>query len=261
MKNTALITGASSGIGKELARIHAEHGGDLILVARRGDNLNQLKTELEERHGVEAMVIALDLTSPDAPKELHDRVTASGARVDLLVNNAGFGGQGAFHKQEWTGQQAMIQLNVIALTELCHRFLPEFVERDQGRILNVSSTASLPPGGPLQSVYFATKHFVSALSYGIAGELVDTRVTVTALLPGATETGFADTSGMDKTGLFRKAVSARSVAEDGYRGMLEGKLRVVSGLTFSQKLMMAFIPFTPRKIILDQIRKMQEATD
>jgi short-subunit dehydrogenase len=136
-------------------------------------------------------------------------------------------------------------------------FLPDFVARNEGKVLNVSSTASFMPG-PLQAVYYATKAYVNFFSNAIAEELYDTNITVTALLPGATETEFASTSGMDKTNLFSKTVSARSVAQDGYDGMLAGKLDVVSGLTFFQKLMVFSIPFMPKKMLLKQVREMQE---
>ena len=151
----------------------------------------------------------------------------------------------------------MINLNMNALTELMYLFLPEMVKRNGGKILNTSSTASFMPG-PLQAVYFASKVYVTYLSNAIAEELHDTNVTITNLMPGATETEFATTSGMDKTDLFDKTVSARSVAEDGYKAMIEGKLDVVSGLTFSQNIMMKMIPFTPKKLVLKQIREMQE---
>ncbi len=260
MKNkTALITGASTGIGRELARIHAEEGGDLVIVARNENKLVALKQELEEKHSVTVTVIAKDLTQPTAARELFEEVQSAGLKIDYLINNAGFGGHGKFHEREWEQDLAMIQLNVVTLTALCRFFLPEFVERNSGRILNVSSTASLTPGGPLQAVYFATKHFVTGISYGIATELAETDVTVTALLPGATATEFANTSGMDQTKLFEQAGSARSVAEDGYRGMVTGKLSVVSGLTFAQTLMMKAVPITPKKMLLNQILKMQEA--
>jgi len=258
MKNTAIITGASSGIGKEFATLHAEKGGDLIIVARRGDKLNELKAELEEAHGVQVYVIEKDLTQPHAAQELFDEVKREGIELQYLINNAGFGGVGEFHERDPEDDLAMIQLNITALTELCRLFLPEFVEKNQGRVLNVSSTASLPPGGPLQSVYFATKHYVTALSYGIAGELEDSEVTVTALLPGATETEFAKTSGMEKTELFSRAASARSVAEDGYNAMMEGKLTAVSGLSLPQKILMVLMPVLPKKFVLAQIKKMQE---
>ncbi len=257
MKKVALITGASSGIGKEIARIHAERGGDMVLVARSKDKLEALKTELENKHSTQVKVITKDLSQPNAPKEIYNEVKANGIELDYLINNAGFGGRGKFHERQWEQDLTMIQLNIVALTALTRFFLPEFVKRNQGRILNVSSTASFMPG-PLQAVYFATKAYVTFFSNAIAEELHDTSITVTALMPGATETGFAKTSGMDKTNLFEKTVSARSVAEAGYDGMLKGKLDVVSGLTTSQKMMMKMIPFTPKKLLLKQVRQMQE---
>ncbi|MEM1295332.1 MAG: SDR family oxidoreductase [Verrucomicrobiota bacterium] len=258
MNKTALITGASSGIGKEFARIHAEKGGDMVIVARSEDKLRALKHELEEKHSVKVQVISKDLTKPGAAQEIRDAVKAEGIEIEFLINNAGFGGHGKFHERAWEDDLAMIQLNMVTLTELCRLFLPDFITRNRGRILNVSSTASLPPGGPLQSVYFATKHYVTALSNGIAGELFDTNVTVTALLPGATETEFATAAGVGDTDMFSKMATARSVAHDGYKGMMAGKLDVVSGLTGPQKMMMASIPFTPKKMLLNEIRKMQE---
>lgn len=257
MKNTALITGASSGIGKEFARIHAEKGGDLILVARGEAKLKALKNELETKHGVTVKVIVKDLTEAEAPLAIYKQVQQEGITVDYLINNAGFGGRGKFHERAWEQDLAMINLNIIALTALTRYFLPDFVQRNSGKILNVSSTASFMPG-PLQAVYFATKAYVTFFSNAIAEELHDTKITVTTLMPGATATEFAKTSGMDATGLFDKTVSAHSVAEDGYNGMIAGKIDVVSGLTFSQKIMMKAIPFTPKKMVLKQIREMQE---
>lgn len=257
MKNTALITGASTGIGREFAHIHAEKGGDLVVVARSEGKLNSLKTELESKHGVQVMVIAKDLTKSEAAKEIFDALHEAGVQVDCLINNAGFGGHGKFHERAWEQDLAMINLNIVALTELTRRFLPGMVERNRGKILNVSSTASLLPG-PLQAVYYASKAYVTSFSNALAEELHDTKVTVTALLPGATETEFAKTSGMDKTDLFKKAFSARGVAEDGYKAMLNGKLNVISGLTFGQKMMMGSLPFMPKKMLLKQVRKMQE---
>lgn len=259
MKKTALITGASTGIGRELSHIHAEKGGDLVIVARRIEKLEQLKAELEEKHGIEVMVIAKDLGLSETPTEIYEDIKKAGIEIDFLINNAGFGGLGKFHEREWEAHLAMINLNIIALTALTRFFLPDFVKRNKGRILNVSSTASLAPG-PLQAVYFATKAYVTFFSNAIAEELYDTDITVTALLPGATETEFAKVSGMEKTEIFQNTASARSVAQDGYDGMLAGKLDVISGLTFTQKLMISAIPFTPKKMILSQLRKMQEKT-
>lgn len=257
MKKVALITGASSGIGKEFANIHAEKGGDLIIVARSEGKLNALKTELEQKHNVQVKVIVKDLGKPEAAQEVYNELKKAGIQVDYLINNAGFGGQGKFHERDWATDLAMINLNIVALTALTRFFLPDFVKRNSGKILNVSSTASLM-AGPLQAVYFATKAYVTSFSNALAGELHNTKVTVTALLPGATETEFASTSGMDKTELFDNTYSARSVAEDGYNGMIAGKLDILSGLSFSQKIMMKAIPFTPKKLLLGQVRQMQE---
>ncbi len=257
MKTTALITGASSGIGKELARIHAEKNGDVIIVARRQKKLNELQTELENKYNVKVLAVAKDLSKPNAAKELYDEVKKMNVEVDYLINNAGFGLRGKFHELAWERQQQMINLNMVALTELMYLFLPDMIKRNDGKILNTSSTASFMPG-PLQALYFASKSYVTFLSNAVAEELSDTNITVTNLMPGATETEFAKTSGMDATGLFEKTVTAHSVAEDGYNAMLKGKLDVVSGLTFGQNLMMRAIPFTPKKVLLKQIRQMQE---
>lgn len=257
MKNVALITGASSGIGKELATIHAETGNDLIIIARSEGKLNQLKAELEAKHKVKVMVIAKDLTQPDAIQEIYDEVKQAGIQVEYLINNAGFGGRGKFHEREWAQDLAMINLNIVALTALTRFFLPDMVKRNHGRILNVSSTAGLVPG-PLQAVYYATKAYVNSFSNAVAEELHDTNVTVTSLQPGATETEFAKTSGMDKTDLFKNAFSARSVAQSGYDAMMKGKMDVIAGVTFGQKMMMGMAGMMPKKMILKQIRKMQE---
>ena len=259
MKNVALITGASSGIGKSLATIHAEKGNDLIIIARRADKLTELKNHIEQKYQVRVITIAKDLTQPSAPKEIFDHVSQQGIAVEYLINNAGFGGHGKFHERAWEQDLSMIQLNIVALTELTRLFLPTMVKRNRGKILNVSSTASFMPG-PLQAVYFATKAYVTFFSNAIAEELHDTNITVTNLMPGATETEFAKTSGMDKTDLFKKTASAHSVALDGYNGMMAGKLDVVSGLTGSQKFMMATIPFVPKKMLLKQVREMQEVS-
>lgn len=257
MKNVALITGASSGIGKEMAYIHAERGGDLVVVARRVEKLNALKADIEGKYQVKVMIIVKDLTEPNAAEEVYQTTKADNIDVQYLINNAGFGGRGKFHERDWAQDLAMINLNIVALTALTRFYLPDFVARNSGKILNVSSTASLLPG-PLQAVYYATKAYVTSFSNAIAEELHDTKVTVTALLPGATETEFAQTSGMDKTELFKQTFSAKEVAQAGYNGMLAGKLDVMAGLSFVQKMMMATIPLTPKKILLPQVRKMQE---
>ena len=257
MNKTALITGASSGIGKELARVHCKNGGDVIIVARREAKLNDLKNELEDKFKINCITIVKDLSVHGSAKELYEEVTAKGITVDYLINNAGFGLRGKFHELPWKKQHQMINLNMTTLTELMYLFLPDMIQRNSGRILNNSSTASYMPG-PLQAVYFATKSYVQFLSNAIAEELHDTKVTVTNLMPGATDTEFAKTADMDKTEMFQKPFSARKVAEDGYKAMLKGKLDVVSGLTLSQKMLLSMVPITPKVILLKQIRKMQE---
>ncbi|WP_425390300.1 SDR family NAD(P)-dependent oxidoreductase [Ekhidna sp.] len=256
-KKTALITGASSGIGKELSHIHAEKGGDLIIVARSEGKLKELKESLESKHGITVHVLVKDLANPGAAKELYDEVKKQGIEVDYLINNAGFGGVGKFHERNIEDDINMINLNISALVSLTHHFLNDFVAKNEGRILNVSSTASLMPG-PLQAVYFATKAFVSSFSNALTEELKDTNITVTNLMPGATDTDFGKVSGMDKTDLFKDTVSARSVAEDGYNAMIQGKMDKISGLKIAQKIMMSFLPITPKKIVMSQVRDMQE---
>lgn len=257
MSHTALITGASSGIGEELARIHAAAGDNLVLVARTETKLQALKKELQTRHNINVTYIVKDLTQPAAAREVYDEVKQLGITVDYLINNAGFGGLGKFHEREWEKDLAMINLNIVALTALTRFFLPDMVQRNSGRILNVSSTASLLPG-PLQAVYYATKAYVTSFSNAVAEELHDTNVTVTALLPGATETKFGSVSGMDKTVMFKNTASAKEVAQDGYDGMMAGKLDVISGLGFANKIMMAVAPLMPKKMVLKQVRQMQE---
>ena len=249
MNTTALITGASSGIGKELAIIHAKNGGDLVLVARRADKLIALKNEIEQLYNVKVEVISKDLTHVNATTEIYSEVTKMGIEINYLINNAGFGGIGKFHERAIEQDLLMINLNIVALTSLTRLFLPDFVKRNSGKILNVSSTASLMPG-PLQAVYFATKAYVTSFSNAIAEELHDTNVTVTNLMPGATETEFGNISGIDKTEIFKDTAAANTVALDGYNAMLKGKLDVISGLTLMQKIMIGSIPFSPKKMVL-----------
>lgn len=258
MKNTALITGASSGMGKEFAKIHASKGNDLVIVARRKEKLEELKAELQKKFNVKVKIIAKDLSKPEAASEVFNEIKKEKINIEYLINNAGFGGRGKFHEREWQKDLDMINLNVVALSTLTRLFLPEMVKRNKGKILNVSSTASLMPG-PLQAVYYATKAYVTSFSNALAQELHDTNITVTALLPGATETEFAQTSGMDKTRLFDSTFSAEVVAKDGYDAMEKGKLNILAGVSGSQKVMMKMAPLMPKKTMLKMIYNMQKA--
>ena len=257
MDNVGLVTGASSGIGRELARIHAEHHRDLVVVARRESELNDLKRELEAAHrGVEVRVAAADLTDAAARERLAEQLRADGVRVEYLFNNAGFGYAGFLHEQDWGKLAGMIELNVTALTHLTHLLLPAMVADGQGRILNTSSTAGFMPG-PLQAVYFATKAYVNSFSKAIASELEGTGVTVTALCPGAVETEFADTAQMSGTKLFDGAKSPRYTAERGYAAMERGDLEVITEVGL-QVMIKGALPFVPERVGMRQVRKLQE---
>lgn len=250
-----LITGASAGIGLELARIFAENGHPLILVARREDQLRRLADELKSNHGVSAEVVGLDLTEPDAPQRLFDRVETSGSPVDVLVNNAGFGSYGRFHQLDIERELRMIQLNVVALTHLTHLFLQSMLARGRGRILNVASTAAFQPG-PLMAVYYAGKAFVLSFSEALDEELAETDVRVTTLCPGPTKTEFQATADMEKSRLAQHyLMAARPVAEAGYRGAMQGKRLVIPGIL--NKLSAQGYRMTPRRLMTKVVRQVQ----
>ncbi|MCL6282499.1 SDR family oxidoreductase [Ruegeria sp. 2012CJ41-6] len=257
MTKTALVTGASSGIGREFARYHASKGGNVIITARRVEQLEALKSELEAAHGVTVTVIALDLGAPGGAAKLHEAVKATGIRVDYLINNAGFGGRGAFLERELSEDLDMIRLNVEALVSLCHMFGNDMVAAGGGKILNVSSTASYMPG-PLQATYFATKAYVSNFSQALAEELRGKGVTVTALEPGYVPTEFAARADLEGTKLAsQKGMTPADVAKIGYDAMEAGKLYVINekSLAFTLKWV---LPFLPRRMNLNMVRKMQE---
>ena len=226
----ALVTGASSGIGYELARVLAEEGHDVALVARSADRLADIAGGFEREFGIRALSVPEDLADPAAPGRLIDRLRGAGFRVDVLVNNAGFGTMGRFWRSEPAAQVDMVQVNVAAVTHLTRLCLEEMVERGEGRILNVASTAAFQPG-PYMSVYFATKAFVLSFSEAVAEELRGTGVTVTALCPGPTATGFQKRARMERTPIGGRLVTgdAATVARAGYDGMRRGKRLVIPG--------------------------------
>lgn len=237
----ALVTGASSGIGRELARVLARKGWDTILVARRADALHELAAELSAL-GTTAHVLPADLADPEGPTRVFDEVASRGLTIDALVNNAGLGSWGPFAQTEWRTERDLLAVNVVALTELTKRFLPGFVERRHGRILNVASTAAFQPG-PLMAVYFASKAYVLHLSLALADELRGTGVTVTTLCPGPTRTEFAEMAGARKTNMFLggRGDDPADVARKGYEAMLKGRPMVVIGavnrsLVFANRL-------------------------
>ena len=223
MNPTALVTGASDGLGAEIARILAKEGFDLLLVARSEARLQALKEEVEASFGIEAHTFPADLSREDAALDVYDYVLGRGLRVDVLVNNAGFGDSGAFHESDWQRQRDMVQVNVVALMQLTRLLAPHMVERGCGMVLNLSSVAAFS-AGPYMSVYYATKAYVLSFSEALSEELAGTGVTVTALCPGPTATGFESAASMGTSStMFRHAASAAEVARDGYAAMRMGK--------------------------------------
>jgi short-subunit dehydrogenase len=257
VKETALITGASSGIGLELAHLFACNGHDLVLVARNEENLRRLATELLTTHHVSVRIIAKDLARTTSPAEVARELQAASVPVSVLVNNAGFGSYGVFHHTDLSSDLQMMQVNMVALTELTKLFLKDMLERRRGRILNVASTAAFQPG-PLMAVYYATKAYVLSFSEALANELSGTGVTVTALCPGPTRTGFEDRANLQQSRLFRShLMDARAVAKAGYRACMKGKAIVVPG--WRNKLLAFAIRFVPRSIVRAAVRKAQES--
>jgi short-subunit dehydrogenase len=255
-KMTALVTGASGGIGEELARLFAADGHDLVLVARSRDKLARLAAELGERHGVAARVLAADLSRAEAPREIFDELQGAGVGVDALVNNAGFGSYGPFAETDLKSELDMLQVNVVALTHLTKLFLPAMLGRRRGYVSNVASTAAFQPG-PLMAVYYASKAYVLSFSEALANECEGTGVRVSALCPGPTETGFVAAAGMSESKLFdRGAMTARDVAAAGYRGLLAGKTVVIPGLR--NNLLARSIGFFPRGLVTKVVRGIQE---
>lgn len=252
---TALITGASSGIGLELAKIHASKGDNLVLVARSVGKLNELAGELSSRYKINVDVIAMDLSKEDAARLVFDETQKKGIQIDYLINNAGFGDFNFLHESAWDKQGMMIDLNVRSLTHLTHLYLSDMVKRKSGKIMNVASTAAFLPC-PMMAVYGATKHFVLAFSEAVANEVADKGVTVTALCPGATTSGFQDAAEMHDSGFMKnqKFATAESVARYGYVSMMKGKRVAIPG--FINKLTAGSIRLMPRKFVTSIARKM-----
>ncbi len=246
-RKTALITGASVGLGRELARLFAEDGHDVVLVARRRDKLDELAAALAQAHGVKAVVLPADLADPAAPQRLHDEVAAAGLEIDVLVNNAGFATHGAFISLDERRELELIEVNVKALVHLTRLFLPGMVARKRGRVLNIGSTAGFVPG-PFMATYYASKAFVISFSEALAYELKGTGVTVTVSCPGATATEFATVAGTEKSALFKSGVAdAPSVARHAYRALQAGRVVAIPGAR--NKLLIQSLRVSPRAAI------------
>ncbi|GMU55363.1 MAG: ketoacyl reductase [Candidatus Xenobia bacterium] len=255
MKERVLITGASSGIGLELARLAAAEGCDLVLVARSADRLEQLATELRQSHSVEVTVLPSDLTRPEAPGELVAELEKRQLPVDILVNNAGFATYGPFAETDRRAELDMLQLNMVALTDLTKLLLPPMIARGHGRVMNVASTAAFQPG-PLMAVYYATKAYVLSLSEALANELKDQGVSVTAFCPGPTESGFQAAAGMQKSRLVqRKLPTSAEVARVGWAATRRGQAVCVPGTM--NWIYATAIRFLPRSLVTSLVRKAQ----
>ena len=248
MPKITLITGASSGIGMELARVFARKGHHLLITARRKDRLNKLKSELESDFGVKIYVVAADLSEKRAPSILFEYADDHNLVIDILVNNAGVGDFGPFYESDWDRQETMIDLNMKSLTHLTHLLLPKMLKLDRAYIMNVASNAAFQPG-PNMSIYYATKHFVLAFSEAIAEELKDTGVTVTALCPGPTKSEFRKQAGMNKSLIYRTfpVPDSRQVAKYGYKALMRGKRVAVHGLT--NKLFSVMVQLVPKRLV------------
>lgn len=255
---TALVTGASSGIGYELAKWFARDGHNVVLVARNEAKLAAVADELKGRFGVDAVALPADLARPGTPQEIWQALQARAIAVDFLVNNAGLGLYGPFAQTDRQQELEMLQVNAVALTDLTKLFLPAMIERGAGRILNVASMAAFQPG-PLMAVYYATKAYVLSFSEALAAELKGTGVTVTALCPGPVKTNFDRRARLDSSKLFKRRflmADAPTVAAAGYRGMMAGKSLVIPG--WPNKLLVQGQRLAPRTLVVRVVRKLQE---
>ncbi|MDP5274909.1 SDR family NAD(P)-dependent oxidoreductase [Chengkuizengella axinellae] len=259
---TVLITGASSGIGEQFAHIFASKKYRVVLTARNEKKLNALSKQLLQKYQINTLVIPLDLGTPNGPKELYDEIQKQGIEIDVLVNNAGFGSFGYVHEQDISEQLNLIQLNIASLTHLTMLFLPDFVNKERGKILNVASTTSFYPV-PLMTVYSASKAFVLSFSESLSTELKGTGVTVTALCPGNTVTGFHERSKTENlkainNSTMNASMDAKKVAYIGYEALMKGKSHVVPGL---HNWTMTKLPrILPRDTVTKVTKKVLEQT-
>jgi uncharacterized protein len=254
---TALITGASNGIGLELAKIHASKGDNLVLVARNKSKLDELKAELENQYKVNVYTIGKDLSAPNAAQDVYDETNRQKIQIDYLINNAGFGDFGMFVETDWNKELQMINLNITTLTQFTKLYLQDMVKRKGGKIMNVASTAAFQ-SGPTMAVYYATKAYVLSFSEAVDNEVSEHGVTVTALCPGATESGFQAAAAMEESALVkgRKLPTSKEVAEYGYKAMMKGKTVAIHGLM--NYLMANSVRFTPRALVVKITRKIQD---
>lgn len=249
----ALVTGASSGIGAALARLFGARGHDLVLVARRRERLDELATEMRDRHRVQAAVITADLADPGARLGLWDEIERAGLGVEFLINNAGFATNGPFAALDLERELSMVEVNIKAVVHLTHLVLPSMLARGSGRILNVASTAGFV-AGPFMATYHASKAFVVSFTEALAHELGGTGVTATVVCPGPTTTEFADVAGVESTSMFSARLPhADSVARYSYEALLAGKTTAIHGLR--NKLLARGGRLSPRSLISSAVAR------
>jgi len=253
---TALITGATRGIGYELSKLFARDGYDLVINARHEQDLERVASDFEEAFGISVAIIALDLSQPGAADEIFEALQRQSITVDALVNNAGFGLYGSFAETDLSTELAMMQVNMVALTHLTKLFLGHMLEQGRGEILNVASIASFQPG-PMMAIYYASKAYVLSFSEALTSELRGLGVTVTALCPGPTATEFQERAELDPERwlTLMKTMEAESVARAGYRALKRGQAVVVPGLL--NKAIVFFERFIPRTLLTGIVKRAQ----
>ena len=255
-RQTALITGATSGFGYEFAKIFAREGYDLVIVARHAKNLNAVAKELSAAHGVKITVIPRDLSRQKAAFELYDMIKKKKIAVDVLINNAGFGTYGRYHETDTGSELDLVNLNVLSAAMLMKLCLADMVKRKRGKILNVASMGAFQPG-PYMANYCASKSYLLSLSEAVAAELHGTNVTVSALCPGVVITGFQKRAQNIHIGIHKgKHQSAATVADIGYRGLMKGKAVIIPEL--KSKIQISGNRIFPRSLVRFVVRKMME---
>ncbi len=253
-KETALITGASGGLGENFAQIFAQKKYNLVLVARSEYKMKNIAQELESKYKIKTTVLAQDLSKPNSAEKIYNEVKNRDIKIDVLINNAGFGKIGAFKDEKLNTLTEMLNLNITTLTELIALFLPEMIERNKGKIMNIASTAAFQPL-PNFSVYAASKAYVLNFTEALHYELKDTNIAVTAFCPGPTHTGFAKRANAETLSLFKNAMNSKEVAKIGYNALMNNKMYKIAGfmnklMAYSSRLLMS------RRLIVNMVGKM-----